>query len=186
MKAPDYVEPIIAWRAWLVVAEEEGIRLSSVVYRNVWPPRCELKATCHRTVFAFPRIWQRKPTDHPAPTERCRCGIHGAKHADHAASYVANELWRDEPLHWPLLHRAIGRVSLWGTVVECEDGWRASCAYPQRIYLPARGERDDALGEPAQLVAALAGYGVPVELIDCDLTDGDVVVSALGMRAAAR
>lgn len=71
-------------------------------------------------------------------------------------------------------------------MVECEDGWRASCAYPQRIYLPARGERDDALGEPAQLVAALAGYGVPVELIDCDLTDGDVVVSALGMRAAAR
>lgn len=60
VKAPDYVEPIIAWRAWLVVAEE-GIRLSSVVYRNVWPPRCELEATCHRIVFAFPRIWQRKP-----------------------------------------------------------------------------------------------------------------------------
>jgi hypothetical protein len=40
--------------------------------------------------------------------------------------------------------------------------------------------------EPAQLVAALAGYGVPVELIDCNLTDGDAVVSALGMRAAAR
>ena len=102
MKAPDYAEPIIAWRAWLVVAEEEGIRLSSVVYRNVWPPRC------------------------------------------------------------------------------------ASCAYPQRIYLPAHGESDDAPVEPGQLVAALAGYGVPVELIDCDLTDGDVVVSALGMRAAAR
>jgi hypothetical protein len=69
---------------------------------------------------------------------------------------------------------------------ECEDGWRASYAYPQRIYLPEHGEIDDAPVEPGQLVAALAGYGVPVELIDCDLTDGDAVVSALGMRAAAR
>jgi hypothetical protein len=57
---------------------------------------------------------------------------------------------------------------------------------PTPIYLPARGESDDALVEPAQLVAALAGYGVPVEPIDCDLTDGDAVVSALRMRAAAR
>jgi hypothetical protein len=186
MRAPDYVEPIIAWRAWLVVAEGEEIRLSSVVYRSSWPARSELEATCHRKVFAFPRIWRRKPIGHPAPTKRCRCGIYGARDADHAASYVANGLWQDEPLRWPLLHRAIGRVSLWGTVVECEDGWRASHAYPQRVYLPEQGASDDASVDPGQLVAALTDYGVPVEIIDCDPTDGDAVVSAIGTRTSGR
>lgn len=184
MKAPDYVEPIIAWRAWLVVAEEEEIRLSSVVYRTTWPPRCELAADCHRRVFSFPRIWQKKPSGHSAPAGRCRCGIYGARDADRAASYVANALWRDEPFRWPLLHRAIGRVALWGTVVECEDGWRASLAYPRCIYLPKRGQSDDARAQARELAAPLSSYGVPVELIDCDLTSGDGVVSALEAGAA--
>jgi hypothetical protein len=183
VKAPDYVEPIIAWRAWLVVAEEDEIRLSSVVYGTAWPPRGELEAECRRRVFSFPRIWQRKHSGHSAPAEKCRCGIHGARDPDKAAGYVANALWRDEPLRWPLLHRAIGRVALWGTVVECEDGWRASCAFPQHIYLPRRGQSDDARAEPRELAAALSGYGVPVGLIDCDLTSGDGVLLALEARA---
>ncbi len=136
MRAPDYVEAIIAWRAWFVVADEEEIRLSSLVYKNVWVPRCELVASCQRRVFCFPRLWRKKPSEHPAPTEECRCGIYGARDAEHAAAYLTNDLWRDEPLRWPLLHRAIGRVSLWGSVVECKQGWRASHAYPERIYLP--------------------------------------------------
>jgi hypothetical protein len=185
MRAPDYFEPLIAWRAWLVVAEGEEIRLSSVVYRNSWPPRCELEASCHRRVFSLPGIWRKKSTGHSAPAEKCRCGIHGAIEADHAASYVANDLWQDEPLRWPILHRAIGRVSLWGTVVECKDGWRASHAYPQRIYLPKRGQLDEPPARLGELVSALSGYGVPVELIDCDLTSCDAVVSALVLRAAA-
>jgi hypothetical protein len=179
VKAPDYVEPIIAWRAWLVIAEEEEIRLSSVVYKTAWPPRHGLEAECHRRVFSLPRIWQRKPSGHSAPSGKCRCRIYGVKETDHAASYVANALWRDEPLRWPLLHRAIGSVALWGAVVECEDGWRASRAYPQRIYLPKRGQSDDAPVPPHELAAALSSYGVPVELIDCDLSDGDEVLSAL-------
>jgi hypothetical protein len=177
--APDYIEPIIAWRAWLVVAEEEEIRLSSVVYRTPWPPRLELEADCRRRVFSLPRIWQRRPSGHPAPSGTCRCGIYGARDVDCAASYLANALWQEEPLRWPVLHRAIGRVALWGTVIECADGWRASRAYPRRIYLPKRGE-PDAPARPHELADALSSYGVPVELIDCELADGDEVVSALG------
>jgi hypothetical protein len=184
LKAPDYVEPISAWRAWLVVADEDEIRLSSVVYPTVWPPRSELAADCRRRVFSFPRIWQKEPSGHSAPAARCLCGIHGAREADRAAGYVANDLWRDEPLRWPILHRAIGRVALWGTVVECEDGWRASRAYPKRIYLPQQGHGDDARARPRELAAALSSYGVPVEVIDCDLTSDDGVVSALEARAA--
>jgi hypothetical protein len=182
VKAPDYVEPIIGWRAWLVVAEGEEVRLSSVVYRIAWPPRSELEAECRRKIFSFPRIWRRKPTCHRAPEGRCRCGIYGAREADLAVSYVANPLWQDQPLRRPPVHRAIGRVALWGTVVECKDGWRASRAYPQHIYLPARGQRDDAPAKPRELATALSSYGVPVELIDCDLTDGDDVVSTLEDR----
>lgn len=183
MKAPDYLEPMIGWRAWLVVAEGDEVRLSSVVYRTAWPPRCEFEAECRRKVFSFPRIWQRKPTGHCAPEETCRCGIYGAREADLAVTYVANPLWQDESLRRPPVHRAIGRVALWGTVVECKGGWRASRAYPQHIYLPVRGQRDDAPARPHELVAALSSYGVPVELIDCDLTDGDDVVSALDGHA---
>ncbi len=30
MSAPDYIEPIVGWRTWLVVREGEGFRLRSV------------------------------------------------------------------------------------------------------------------------------------------------------------
>jgi hypothetical protein len=186
MKAPDYVEPTIAWRSWLVVAEAEGIRLSSVVFRNSWPLRHELEASCQRKVVAFPRIWRRRSTGHAAPAESCRCGIYGAREADLAASYVANQLWQGKPLRPPLLHHAIGRVSLWGTVVECEDGWRASFAYPERIYLPIHGGCDDRMIESGQLAVSLSRYGVPLELIDCDPCDSEAIVSALGTRAFGR
>jgi hypothetical protein len=142
VRAPDYVEPIIGWRAWLVVDDEGEIRLSSVVHGDVWVPRCELVANCQRSFFCFPRVWRKKPSDHRAPTEACYCGIYGVRDAEHAAGYLINDLWRYQPLGWPLLHRAIGRVFLWGSVVESEKGWRASRAYPERIYLRRARQAD--------------------------------------------
>jgi hypothetical protein len=35
--APDYIEPVVGWRTWLVVQEGEGFRLRSVVYDALWP-----------------------------------------------------------------------------------------------------------------------------------------------------
>ena len=37
-----------------------------------------------------------------------------------------------EALGW-----AFGRVSLWGRIVECEDGWRAEYAYPYELEVYA-------------------------------------------------
>ncbi len=34
------------------------------------------------------------------------------------------------------LIRVMGKVSLWGTVIETEHGYRASHAYPLRLYIP--------------------------------------------------
>ena len=186
MRAPDYVEPIIGWRAWLVVDDEGEIRLSSVVHRGVWVPRCELVAKCQRRLVCFPRVWRTKPSEHPAPTEACACGIYGVRDAEHAACYLTNDLWRYEPLRWPLLHRAIGRVSLWGSVVECKRGWRASYAYPERIYLPTQSESGETLPQLGALAAALSAYGVPVKLIDGDLSMVAALVAALKARAAAQ
>jgi len=122
----------------------------------------------------------------PRSTEACYCGIYGVRDAEHAAAYLTNDLWRDEPLRWPLLHRAIGRVSLWGSVVECKQGWRASHAYPERIYLPTRSESGEALPQLGDLAAALSAYGVPVKLIDGDLSMVGALVGALKARAAAQ
>jgi hypothetical protein len=82
--------------------------------------------------------------------------------------------------HEDVLHRVLGRVALWGTVVECERGWRASRAYPAHLYVPSprrpalfvlTGLRRPAL--PAEEIALeLAAYGVPVEIVECATVRG--------------
>ncbi len=50
---------------------------------------------------------------------------------------------------------------------ECDQGWRASHAYPLQLFLPAedaRRVRGPALEEVA---LALTDYGVPVEILEC-------------------
>jgi hypothetical protein len=56
-------------------------------------------------------------------------------------------------------------VALWGEVVEGERGWRASHAYPTRIYVPLRAGSDHQ--EVNDIALDLAVYGVPVEVLDC-------------------
>ena len=59
--------------------------------------------------------------------------------------------------------RVIGEVSLWGSVVECERGFRASHAYPKRIFIPT--DADGRRGRLDELAVSLCEYGVPVELL---------------------
>jgi hypothetical protein len=72
------------------------------------------------------------------------------------------------------VHRVVGTVSLWGTVVECEGGWRGALAYPAAIFVPAARSRP--LVRPRRLrrpqlpagevAVGLEDYGVPVEVVD--------------------
>jgi hypothetical protein len=69
------------------------------------------------------------------------------------------------------VHRVVGRVTLWGRVVEAEAGWRASYGYPYALYVPSgyRGRWRHAARSalPAETVArGLRDYGVPVELVN--------------------
>ena len=60
---------------------------------------------------------------------------------------------RDEP---GTVCRILGEVTLWGHVVETEAGWRASHAYPLRLYVP-----------DAAIAAELAVYAVAISCAEC-------------------
>ena len=183
-KAPDYLEPVIGWRGWFVVEDGQATRLSSLVYPTLWPPRRELLATCrHRPLSLLPP-WRRRPPDHDAPEERCRCGIYGTADPERAAAYLEDRVLHPEPLCWPLLHRVIGRVSLWGWVAECEHGWRASHAYPERLYVPSLHEEHETACDASEIARALTAYGVPIELLECGTRED--LAAALTLRNDAR
>src|SRR5919205_3419262 len=119
--APDYAEPLIGWRVWCVVETARGLRLASVIHDAAWPAAAPLVARCNLHA-------------HDAPDERCTCGIHAARSPDDVTTYLRG---RDDPR---TVARVVGRVRVWGRVVEHERGWRASHALPLELVVG-----DDAL-----------------------------------------
>jgi hypothetical protein len=134
------------WRAWVVTETAAGPRLGSVLHDLTWVPGEPALASCRRHEDPFA---QALPV-HPVPGFACNCGFHAARDAGDALSYLRG---RDEPA---TICRILGEVALWGHVVETEGGWRASHAYPARLYVP-----DDALADE------LAVYGVPISSAEC-------------------
>ena len=152
--APDYAEPVLAWRVWLVVRDAGRLALRSVVFPKLWLPAQPAVAQCLRDPSIFQRV-RRKARVHAAPAAACACGIYGATRVT-AASYLTT------PARWGsgVVATVIGLVALWGDVVEADAGWRASRAYPQRLFVPPlRGSREPVVEE-------LAAYGVPVDGVD--------------------
>jgi hypothetical protein len=156
--APDFIEPVVGWRAWLVSEVEGRPLLDGVVFHRIWRPGTPLVAECLHFRARLLRPWRRREPDHGAPGLVCKCGIYAAAEAGEALRY-ARPGWLPEPVRRPVLHRVIGRVALWGKVVECDQGWRASHAYPERLLVPARDDSAERIAD------ALAAYGVPVELV---------------------
>jgi hypothetical protein len=132
---------VTGWRAWVVTETPVGLRLGSVLHDLVWAPGCAALAECRRDddPFTLP-----VPL-HPVPGAGCNCGFHAARDAVDALSYARG---RDEA---NTICRILGEVQLWGHVLETEGGWRASHAYPARLYV-----------EDPAVSAALSAYGVPL------------------------
>ena len=147
--APDYAEPLCAWRLWEVEDVDGAPRLRSLYRLSFWPVGAPFEARCEAQRL---RLSRRPP--HAAPSETCACGIYGAPF-----ELIRRKLAIDDGLPPGCLF-VIGTVSLWGAVVECERGWRAAFAYPSHVFVP--------LGFPgaAEQAAGLGDYGVPVELVD--------------------
>lgn len=106
--------------------------------------------------------WRTKPTVHAAPELGCRCGIYGGA-VGRGRALVPRETALAHPRR--LL---IGRVALWGDVVEGPLGWRASHAYPIELFVPASVAAQTGYrrrGYVDETMLALEEYGVPVDLV---------------------
>ena len=133
--------PVTGWRAWVVTETAAGLRLASVLHDVLWPLDRPLVAECRRDDDPFAHA----VGPHPVPGGECNCGFHAARDPVDALSYARG---RDGP---NTVCRILGEVRLWGHVLETEGGWRASHAYPARLYV----------ADPA-LATLLAAYGVAV------------------------
>jgi hypothetical protein len=149
VSAPDYAGALIGWRVWCVVRDGDELRLGSVIQDDVWPVGAAFVARCRAHEPPANRRLLREPEEHVAPAAGCTCGIYAAREPAGAWTYLRG---RDEP---HTVARVIGRVMLWGRVVEHEDGWRAERAFPLDVYT---GDR--ALGR--HLVSVVAAR--PAEL----------------------
>jgi hypothetical protein len=163
-EAPDRIEPVRGWRVWDVVLLDGAPRLCSLAFWSIWIPGKAARATCRRVplegvVAGLP--------PHDAPAEACRCGLYATVGAAETLQYSQNVGRRGDTVH-----RVIGRVSLWGTVIECEGGWRGALGYPAAVFVPAvrrrrlRGGLSRAGVPVEQIAEGLEVYGVPVELLD--------------------
>ena len=160
--APDLIEPVEAWRVWRVGVCQGGIVLKSLFSGTVWEPSVPLDAFCTGVQRSRWRPWRLESHDHQVPALGCRCGIYGVRTVAAARPYIdcAPFPYRDD--------RVIGRVALWGEVVEGTHGWRASHAYPIELFVrdPATerfGFRRRAHVE--ELLQGLEAYRVPVDVV---------------------
>jgi hypothetical protein len=165
-RAPDLIEPLVGWRAWHVRDTEAGWRLYSIHYAELWTAGEAMDATCRRSRYAY-RANENTHARHGAPARGCLCGVYAGKVLAQARQYfVADHLTCERvPPSPDYIHRVIGEVSLWGRVVECSQGYRASIAYPARLWVPTRRPDGQALDVEA-VALDLLDYGVPVDLID--------------------
>lgn len=164
--APDAIEPILGWRVWDVVTLEHELRLCSLAFWSIWLPGEEIRATCRRSLIDAALTGL---PAHAAPQPRCSCGIYATRMARQVLDFS-----RQVKRRFDTVHRVAGRVSLWGTVVVSEDGWRASHAYPASIVVPTFRPRSFRLTRRStgstlaveEIALRLSSYGVPVEIID--------------------
>src|SRR4051794_2555397 len=101
------LEPILGWRIWRV--DGDGL-LRGLLWGSPWAPRERFEARCEDS---FP-YWSGLDAPHDAPCARCTCGIYAFKRR-RDAELLGRERADGAPL-------ALGRVSLWGRVIETERG----------------------------------------------------------------
>jgi hypothetical protein len=144
---PDLVQVITAYRAWRTEAVNGQVRLAALGMYTVWQPRQKVEAECIQWAsWKMRRLLSNEacPLEHDAPDANCCCGIWGFKSIENLRLALGR---RYTP-------SVIGKVSLWGRVIETENGFRAQYAYPEELWAYSAGSSAEELG----LV-----YGVPVK-----------------------
>jgi hypothetical protein len=152
-RAPDAIEPIVGWRAWVPYASHDQPRtkswsLHSVAYTVEWPAGAPLHAEC--------RLPRNACRDIPGP--RCHCGIYAVQGPVEAYRYMRNPR-RVISGSFAGVPIVLGEVALWGRIVVGQLGWRGEFGYPRRLFLLAGSGPDE--GAVAQ---GLGEYRVPVSI----------------------
>jgi hypothetical protein len=136
---PDYTQVITGWRAWNVVPKDGEWRLAALGVGDIWEPKKAMTANCRRV-----SIWDTHiEKTHISPEKNCACGIWSFR-SDEELMKHSNEY----------TFKVFGQVSIWGRVIECENGWRSQFAYPKELWLI-----DNSLEQLGYI------YGVPVRTI---------------------
>lgn len=101
----------------------------AVAHDDAWLPNEAKNAVCTQK--------------HMAPDENCECGL-WASDLESAYDHVTNEG-----------AEVVGEVTLWGKIIEGENGFRAQNAYPTKLFVVS------SINEEVRS-ALEAKYGVPV------------------------
>jgi hypothetical protein len=122
------IEPILGWRIWHVDPQPGGVRLRSWCHTAVWPAGRRMEARCRSLLSVL-----RPSLSHPAPRPGHSCGIYACRERADAENLL-RQLGEAGPT-FNRLAAAVGRVSLWGNVIENTGGWRGQFAYPYDLVL---------------------------------------------------
>lgn len=121
-------EELIGYRFWTV---KKG-RLGSLVHATEWPVRSPLERACKGQCKQpdKSRTGQDGYCDWPNDSW---CGIYAYKSIDAVLRDISTSDWwsRNNPT---LRCIVFGTVKLWGTVLECDHGYKAQYAEPQELY----------------------------------------------------
>ncbi|HEV2592653.1 MAG TPA: hypothetical protein VGU02_12255 [Gaiellaceae bacterium] len=131
-----YLDPVVGWRFWRV-QRIQTLANAATRYRlcaagkngrpKVWQPKTATVAHCSD--------WSAR---HEAPHPNHSCGIYAYSDLVDAERHLAvmEAFAQNADKQTPTSDAwALGRVSLWGRVVECEKGWRAQFAYPYTLTI---------------------------------------------------
>jgi hypothetical protein len=143
-RAPDLIEPIVAFRGWRVV---DG-RLRSVYLPTFWDAR-DMTATCLCTESPDADAPRSAGPGHGVPDRGCTCGIYAYYQPD---------------TNFPMVdHQGVaGIVSVWGAIEVHDEGMRAEHARVEALALYSRWTTRQI--EAVRGVAAELG----VDLVDLD------------------
>jgi hypothetical protein len=112
---------------------------------------------------------------HPAPAERCNCGLYANPDL---------EALRQHGLCLAPEVIVVGQVALWGKVVDDEPSYRGEFAYPARLSLVVDSLVDDT--PPESLVEGLGAYRVPVHTTTLDEAVTGMSADMLRFQAMSR
>jgi hypothetical protein len=122
-EAEHRTEPVLGWRAWRLRRIDGDLRIVPTTPRSAWEPRVAIHATCSGSHTREYMVYNPELVKfHRSPEPGCTCGIHAIM----------------DPARLARSGRAaavVGRVAMWGRVIEHAKGYRAEFAYPSRLRL---------------------------------------------------